>query len=935
MNPFARFLPAALLRVALLTAAFMPMSCTQAAEPPGAFQWDPAVVRGTLDNGLPYYIVPLKEAGRQLSMQLVVRVGSLDERADQSGVAHMVEHMVFHASRAHPEGLSAYMAGLGWSVGAQYNAQTNFERTLYMLAPENRPERITAALDVLAEIAGGALIPEEGLARERRIILEEWRTKLGLTERMERQRRALLRAGSLYPQRPTIGNEESIRTQPASALRAFYSDWYRPGNMALLVIGDVDPAVLVPQIRARFSALEPAALPARNPADPVLSPQLRIARIQDAESGSSQVGWVFRFKADSRQDREGFRNRLIDRLAERAVRQRVRARAAGLPAEVESLGSSRGELGGEVASLGFASSVAVNGHQEGLRQILLAQESLRREGIDRQALAAEIAEIHRLNDRSIEAHSRRDSAGWQQQLANAVVEGRILQDPKQKQAEVRTIMAGITPEDVEARVREWLASPDQLLFMLSPGLSPLRLPTQAEVEALRARIAAAPLPPLPAAAETAEARAPEAGPAGEVSSEQVDEQNKVIRWKLSNGDEFIWHRTADPVLRFAARSAAGYRLPGAPAWQWQVAAQLAQAAGPAGLAQWAAARKLTLSQDQKDDHLTYSAQTDPARIEDLFRLYAARQADIAIEPEALAATLRQLARQAARQPASVSARLAREMAMLRYGAAGKDGGPGADALEALAGDAGPARIASLAAQLSARPVRYFVAGRIEPAVLREMVSRHLAGIPRQAGLPDAEALLQQGGRHESKLAIGIEPQGSVRAQGSQVMAWSPERAAGVAILSRVSYRLLRQSLREEQNGIYRLNFNMTLDPAHGRLESELYFTADPARIDALWARARALLGRLPEAIDDATLQAELRRMRVTEAQRQDDAASRFNRLQLSFARWNDARYLEDSRHLLDGMDSRWLRALAAELAPTRDLASVILLPAASAGAGKP
>ncbi|PLK47012.1 M16 family metallopeptidase [Uliginosibacterium sp. TH139] len=939
--PFiSRFCSAAWLRALfLLVACALPLLASAAPEP-GAFLWDPRVVRGELANGFPYYIVPVKDGSAQVSMQLVVRVGSLDERDDQSGVAHMVEHMVFHASQKHPEGLRDYMTSLGWQVGRHYNAQTNFERTLYMLSPEKRPERMMAALDVLAEIAGGAKIPDAGLESERKIILEEWRTKLGLTERMERQRRALLRAGSLYPARPTIGSEASIRTQPASALRRFYADWYRPGNMALLIVGDVDPAEMELKIRARFSGLEPAELPARNPADPVLGTQLRIARVQDAESGTSQVGWVFRFKRDPEQNRAGFRNRLIDRLAERLVRHTVRQRAGALPSAVESLTSSRGELGGNVASLGFAASVALGGHQEGLRQILLAQEQLRREGVDRKALAEEIAEVHRLNDKSLEGHARRDISTWQQLLGEALVERRILQDPQQKQAEVKAIMASITAADVEARVREWLASPDQLLFMLAPGLSPLRLPSQAEVEALRARIASEPLPVPQAAPAKVVARAPEPGPVGRLMAEEVDEKNHVIRWKLSNGDEFIWHRTQDPQLRFAARSAAGYRQSGAPAWQWQIAAQLAREADPAtqppgSLSRWASEQKLNLNQEQKDDSLSYSGQSTAAQLEDLLRLYAARQTASRIDPQALSGSLRQLARQIARQPASVSAALAREMAVLRFAAAELDASPTAEALLALEGEAGQARIEDLARQLSAAPVRYFLAGEIEPEVLRGLLGRHLAGIPRDPASVAAEPLLQRAGRHESRLAIGIEPQASVRAIGSQSMNWSPERAVGVAILSRVAYRVLRSELREAQNGIYRLNFTMTLDPASGRLGSELYFTTDPARIDELWGHAHKVLATLPARLDDALLEAEIRNMKAAEGRRREDAGSRFARLQLSYARWGDARYLADSQHLLDGMNVRTLRALAAELALTRDMASVILLPAVEGkGAGQ-
>lgn len=899
---------------------------------PGAFEWDPHVVRGQLANGFSYFIVPVKDGSAQVATQLMVHVGSIDERDDQSGLAHMVEHMVFHASKQHPEGLRTYMNSLGWNVGTHYNAQTNFERTLYMLAPENRPERINAAFDVLSGIAGEAQMPDAGLESERQIILEEWRTKLGVRERMERQRRALLRAGSLYPERPTIGSEASIRSQPASALRAFYADWYRPGNMSLMVVGDVDAAAVEVQIRNRFARLEPRALPARNPADPVLGKTLRIARMQDPESGTSQVGWVFRFEADLRQEREGFRNRLIDRLAERMVRFTVRKQAAQLPADVESLSSSKGELGPRTRSLGFAASVAVDGHREGMRQILLVQERLRREGADRVALAQEIAEIHRLNDKSVETQRQRESGDWLRLLGEAVMQQRVLQDPRQKQREVKRIMATISPADVDARIREWLSSPDQLLFMMAPGMSSLSLPTEAEVGQLRASIAATPLPELVFVEKpSVAAHAPALATAGKIVAENIDRKNQVTRWTLANGDTFVWLQTPREGLAFAAHSPAGYRLPGAPAWQWQLAAQLSRNADLVGqahgaLTAWAAEKRLILSQEQSETRLAYTGNPGRDQLEAFFQLYAARQLASSIDPQVLAGSTRQLARQIARSPDSVSAGLSRAMVKQRFESEVVDEPVGAADLLALDGDAGREHLQSLARQLAARPVRYFLNGDMDPLLLRDLVSRYLAGIPRQSGLPVATALLQKPGRHEQRLAIGIEPQASVRAMGSQVMSWSPERAMGVAVLTRVIHRMLRTELREKESGIYRLNFAMTLDPHTGRLASELFFTAAPERIDALWARSQTLLSQLASRIEPKELESEIKRMKTMEGQRLKEPQTRFNRLQLSYAVWGDARYLSGSETLRAALDPDRLRALAAELALTRDMASVILLP---------
>ncbi|MET0265631.1 MAG: insulinase family protein [Duganella sp.] len=913
--------------------------CTlQSATAAEAYRWDERVQRGQLDNGLTYYIVDGDNFGQQLSMQLVVRVGSLDERDDQSGVAHMVEHMVFKASKAHPEGLGKYMESLGWRIGKHYNAQTNFERTLYQIATDNKAERVNAGIGVLAEIAGHAQMPADALELERQIILEEWRTKLGVRERMDRQRRAVLREGSLYPERPTIGTEASIRQQPAESLRKFYADWYRPANMALVIVGNVDVAAVKARIAAAFGSLAPAALPARNAPDPLLKDQLRIARIQDSESGTSQVGWINRFRVDKRQDDDGWRERLIDRIAERSMRAVVRDAAGSLPAGVSSLTVRNGELGENTASLGFSSTVAVGSHQAGMRQILLMQERLRRDGVRAQDVQAELADIHRINEQTMEVYARRDFEGWQRTISEVVQANRVLQDPQQKQAQIRAAANSITVADINARVRQWIDAPDRALFMLAPGLSALTLPTVAEVTAEQQALARQPLPALvmvkKEAVKIAVPDLPELDTDGAIVR-QDDIGEGVQRWTLANGDVLVWrHTPKDTVMRVVAQSDAGYRLPGAPGWQWQLAAQMGQGADLEGqpegaLDRWAAAHKVKLSQQQTETRLIYSAQVGSAQFEDLLQLYAARQVQSAPSMTALGSVGEQMARQSARRPDSAGDNAAREMSKLRYGELPQDRFPDAADLAGLSTPAGLQKVLQQWQHLSAQPVTYFISGPADTATVRGLAQRYLAGIPRMAKdrqvQKAATALQQRAGYRESRMEIGIEPQGSVRAHGSQPLQWSPERAMRTAILSRIVYRQLRTELREKEAGIYRLNYKLTLDP-HNHLVSELAFTAAPERLDSLWASAKKVLDGLPRQLDNAMLDEEIRVMRSNESKRVLDYTNQFSRLQLSYNQYGDARYLKDSQQLTANLTADSVRALAQEFRLGQELAVVKVLP---------
>ena len=146
-----------------------------------------------------------------------------------------------------------------------------------------------------------------------------------------------------------------------------------------------------------------------------------------------------------------------------------------------------------------------------------------------------------------------------------------------------------------------------------------------------------------------------------------------------------------------------------------------------------------------------------------------------------------------------------------------------------------------------------------------------------------------------------------------------------AIVSRLVYRQLRHELREKEAGIYRLTYKLTLDQQN-RLVSELSFTAAPERLDSLWASARKVLDTAPMQLDSAMLDEEIRQMRSDESKRKLDHTAQFNRLQLSYNQYGDARYLKDSQQLAAGLSAESVRALASEFRLGQELVVVKVLP---------
>jgi zinc protease len=219
-----------------------------------AMPFDSAVKTATLPNGLRYFIRQNSRPAERVSMRLAVKAGSRMEENDQLGLAHLIEHMAFNGS-AHfkPGEVFSYFESVGARLGPHVNAYTSFDETVYMLdLPSDKPEILDKAMLALADYAGGLTLSPEEIAKEKPIVIEEWRLGLGAGSRVRDRQLPLLFYKSRYAERLPIGKPDVIRNAPPARLRAFYDAWYRPERMALIVVGDIKPDQIESAVKTTF-----------------------------------------------------------------------------------------------------------------------------------------------------------------------------------------------------------------------------------------------------------------------------------------------------------------------------------------------------------------------------------------------------------------------------------------------------------------------------------------------------------------------------------------------------------------------------------------------------------------------------------------------------------------------------------------------------------
>lgn len=218
---------------------------------------DPSLLRGRLENGLRYVLKKNKEPENRVAVFLNVQAGSLHETENQRGVAHFLEHMMFKGTANFPaDSLVEYFQSIGMNFGGDTNAYTTYEQTGYhIILPDSSEQELDTGFMVIADYAGRALLENSQIDKERGVILAEKRTRDSATYRTQVAKTAFTFRGTMLPERMPIGEEEILQEADRDLLKSYYDAWYRPENLIVVVVGDMDLPVAESLINKHFAKL--------------------------------------------------------------------------------------------------------------------------------------------------------------------------------------------------------------------------------------------------------------------------------------------------------------------------------------------------------------------------------------------------------------------------------------------------------------------------------------------------------------------------------------------------------------------------------------------------------------------------------------------------------------------------------------------------------
>jgi zinc protease len=543
----------------LSAAAFVAVPLAQVAAPPAPSQSispelaldrtlpiDPAVKVGRLANGIRYFIRQNSRPANRVAMRLAVDAGAIQEDPNQRGLAHFLEHMAFNGTQNFKPGeLVAFLESIGARFGPHVNASTSFDETIYMLEiPTDRPGYVEKGMLVLHDFANGiSLLPEE-VEKERGVVLEEWRGRLGAGSRLTDKQLPVIFQGSRYAERLPIGLPEILKSAPRQRLVEFYEKWYRPERMAVVVVGDIAVDEAEKLIQQNFGKIPASKGTVANVDTSVPSHKDTLVNMStDPEAQGWTVSLAFKGKAEHDNSVRGYRKSLAEGLVAQMLTLRLRdiARRPNAPFLGANAGTST--IGRTLELFEIEAAVPEGQITEGLGAIVQEATRMQRYGFSADELNRAKSALLAGYERAYRERNTSESSSYANEYVRHFLEQEPIPGMEFEYRIATTYVPTITVEEVAALAKEFITDENRVVLAVAPEKKDTPPPSTETLRTTIARASAAPVEPWKEATE-GRALVEKDPAAGKVTARRTVPEIGATVLTLSNGVE-VWLKPTD------------------------------------------------------------------------------------------------------------------------------------------------------------------------------------------------------------------------------------------------------------------------------------------------------------------------------------------------------------------------------------------------------
>jgi len=806
----------------------------------------PEVKHGTLANGMQYYVLKHGKPEHRAFLWLAVNAGAALEDDDQRGLAHFDEHMAFNGTKRFPKAeIVNYLEKIGMRFGADLNARTGFDDTVYELeVPTDGAGFLAKGLDILHDWAGDVTYDPAEVTKERGVVKEEWRLGRGAQQRLFDKQAPVLFKGSRYAVRLPIGLPEILDKAPRDRLYKFYKDWYRPDLMAVIAVGDFDDVGAIErEIQARFGDLKnPAGERPRSVAGVPKADGTRVSIETDRELPATVVSVFNLFPHRPEASYKDFRRIVVEQVYQAILSDRF-ATIARRP-DAPFVGALAGFESQTREIDAFIRQAQVKGGQVEATLESLFTEVLRveRHGVTQSELDRTRAILSRAYEQLEAEDATSDSRNYTEEFTRNFFEHEFMVGRTVEKDLTLKYLPTITLAEMNALAKGSGGADNRVIMIAGPeGAKAAALPSKDRVLAIIDEVAKHDLPPWEDKAVTAKLIDP-LPKAGKIVKEAKVDAVKVTVWTLSNGARVVVKPTdfeADSVSLLAT-SPGGMAMASDKAYGDARFADDIAAIGGAGaldaeeLQKVLAGKHVRAQASIGETTEVIEAGASAKDLEIMFQLVHLEMTQPRKDDQAIAVWRGNVAEQLAnrlRVP-EVQFQLQSQDVLFKHNPRRKPPEPGdlakVNADKALAfykdrfGDAGD--------------FTFVIVGAFDPAQLRPLVETYLASLPSK-GRKEKEKDLgvrKIAGVVKQAWNVGQEPKARVQLLFHGDDAWTRDKDRDSFILGQVLSIRLREILREDKGGVYGVSVGGSLARApHQERNFSITFGCDPTRVDEL------------------------------------------------------------------------------------------------------
>jgi len=415
-----------------------------------------AVTDVTLDNGM-RVIVQEDHRAPVVVSQVWYRAGSIDEFNGTTGVAHVLEHMMFKGTKTVPPGeFSKRIA----AAGGRENAFTNRDHTAYF--QQLQKDRLELAMQLESDRMANLVIRDDLFAKEMQVVMEERRMRTDDQPQSVVYERLMATAYQESPyRRPVIGWMDDLKHMTAQDARDWYARWYAPDNATLVVAGDVKAGDVIALAKRYFGVIPAHELPQRKPQDePVQIGEKRIVVKVPAKVPYLLMAWHAPVLRDWQKDTAPYALQILAGVlsgndSARLQQSLVKTQQIAISASAGYDDVSRGP-GMFMIDATPAPGKSVDALEKAIRDQI---ERIQRDGISE-------AELARVKAQVIAADVyQRDSLFYQaMQLGEYVTAGL----PPEALAQRVDKLRAVTAKEVQAAAKRWLQDDQLSVGVLDP-----------------------------------------------------------------------------------------------------------------------------------------------------------------------------------------------------------------------------------------------------------------------------------------------------------------------------------------------------------------------------------------------------------------------------------------------------------------------------------